>query len=102
VTLEDDFFFKPSKRARTATPEWVSRGASTKAKERIRARTEEYMRRMNIERDARREARDRAFMEDIIAEMPEVHIRPNGLFYSPNSALILKLTPPPEREARTR
>jgi hypothetical protein len=43
---------------------------------------------MNIERDARREARDRAFMEDIIAEMPEELTRPNGLFYSPNSALI--------------
>lgn len=36
------------------------------------------MRRIYTERDARREARDRAFMEDIIAEMPEEHVRPNG------------------------
>ncbi|KAF8502049.1 hypothetical protein F5888DRAFT_1918688 [Russula emetica] len=76
VTMEDDLTFKPSKRVRTTSPESVRRGASAKAKERIRARTE-YMRRMNTERDARREARDRAFMEDIIAELPEEHIRPN-------------------------
>ena len=36
------------------------------------------MRRMNTERDARREARDRAFMEDIIADIPEEHIWPNS------------------------
>lgn len=78
VTAEDDPIFKPSKRVRTGSPESLRRGASVKAKERIRARTEEYMRRMNTERDARREARDRAFMEDIIAEIPEEHIRSNG------------------------
>ena len=47
------------------------------------------MRRMYTERDARREARDRAFMEDIIAEMPEEHIWPNGVLNSPNIGLIL-------------
>lgn len=78
MTAEDDLTFKPSKRVRTGSPESVRRGASVKAKERIRARTEEYMRRMNTEREARREARDRAFMEDIIAEIPEEHTRPNG------------------------
>ena len=76
--MEDDLAFKPSKRVRTGSPESVHRGSSIKAKGRIRARTEEYMRRMNTERDARREAPDRAFMEDIIAEIPEEHIRPNG------------------------
>jgi hypothetical protein len=77
--MDDDFTFKPSKRVRTRSPESVRRGASVKTKERIRARTEEYMRhRMNTERDARREAGDRAFMEDIIAEIPEEHIRPDG------------------------
>lgn len=76
--MEDDFTFKPSKRVRTGSPESVRRGTSAKVKERIRARTEEYMRRINTERDARREARDRAFMNDIIAEMPEVPIWPNG------------------------
>ncbi len=63
---------------RTGSPVSVRRGASAKAKERIRARTEEYMRRMNSERDARCEARDRAVMEDIIAEMPDEYVRPNG------------------------
>jgi len=79
--MEDDLTFKPfkpSKRVRTTSPESVRRGVSAKAKERFRARTEEYMRRMNTERDARREARDRALMEDIIAEMPEEYIWPNG------------------------
>lgn len=76
--MEDDLTFKPSKRVRTGSPQSVRRGTSAKVKERIRARTEEYMRRINTERDARREARDRAFMNDIIAEMPEVPIRPNG------------------------
>lgn len=74
---------------RTSSPESVRRGTPAKAKERIRARTEEYMRRMYTERDARREARDRAFMEDIIAEMPEEHIWPNGVLNSPNIGLIL-------------
>jgi hypothetical protein len=78
ATSEHDLTFKPSKRARTRSPEWVRRGASAKVKERFRARTEEYMRRMNTEREARRDARDRAFMEDIIAEIPEEHIRLNG------------------------
>lgn len=36
------------------------------------------MRRMNTERDARREARDLVFTEHIIAEMPEEHFRLNG------------------------
>ena len=36
------------------------------------------MRRLHTERDARRDARDRTFMEDIIAEMPEEHIGPDG------------------------
>ena len=76
--MDDDLTFKPSKRVRTSSPESVRRGSSAKVKERIRARTEEYMHRMNTERDARREARDRAFMEDIIAEMPEEHMRSNG------------------------
>jgi hypothetical protein len=76
--MEDDLTFKPSKRVRTSSPESVPRRASAKAKERFRARTEEYMRRIYTERDARREARDRAFMKDIIAEMPEEHIWPNG------------------------
>jgi hypothetical protein len=53
--------------------------AFARTKERVRARTEEYMRRMNAEREARRDARERALMEDIIAEMPEEHIRPNGV-----------------------
>ena len=47
-------------------------------KERARARTEEFMRRMNAERDARRDARNQALMEDIIAEMPEEYTQPNG------------------------
>lgn len=47
-------------------------------KERVRVRTEEYMRRMNTEREARRDARNQAFMEDLIAEMPEEYIRPSG------------------------
>ena len=33
---------------------------------------------MNAEREARRDARERALMEDIIAEMPE-DIRSNGV-----------------------
>ena len=86
--MEDDFTFKPSKRVRTDSPESVRRGRSAKAKERVRARTEEYMRRRNTERDARREARDRTFMEDIIAEIPEEHIWPNGgLKTHPTAAL---------------
>ena len=36
------------------------------------------MRRVNAEREARRDARERALMEDIIAEMPE-DIRSNGV-----------------------
>jgi hypothetical protein len=76
--LEEDLIFKPSKRARTRTPESVRRKASARVKERFRARTEEYMRRMNTEREARREARDRALMEDIIAEIPEEDIRLHG------------------------
>jgi hypothetical protein len=75
----DDDLFKPSKRARTRSPESVRRRAFARTKDRVRARTEEYMRRMNTEREARRDARERAFMEDIIAEMPEEHNRPNGV-----------------------
>jgi len=74
VTLEDD---KPSKRARTHSPDSIRRKAA-RLKERARARTEEFMRRMNAERDARREARNQALMEDIIAEMPEEYNQPNG------------------------
>jgi hypothetical protein len=38
------------------------------------------MRRMNAERDARRDARNQSLMEDIIAEMPEEHTtQPNGM-----------------------
>jgi hypothetical protein len=33
---------------------------------------------MKSEREARREARDRVLMEDIIAEIPEEHARVNG------------------------
>ena len=36
------------------------------------------MRRMKTERDARRDARNQAIMEDIIAEMPEAHVQPSG------------------------
>jgi hypothetical protein len=36
------------------------------------------MRRMNAERDARRDARNQSLMEDIIAEMPEEYTQPNG------------------------
>jgi hypothetical protein len=41
-------------------------------------RTEDFMRRMNAERDARRDARNQSLMEDIIAEMPEEYTQPNG------------------------
>jgi hypothetical protein len=92
TTLGDGLFFKPSKRVRTGSPESVRRGASVKAKERIRARTEEYMRRMNTERDARREARDRAVMEDIIAEMPDEYIRSSGTLFSRRYSCV-ELTP---------
>jgi hypothetical protein len=96
--MEDDLTFKPSKRVRTASPESVRRGASAKAKERIRARTEEYMRRLNTERDARREARDRAFMEDIIAEMPEEHVWPNGELKLTQHRPYIELTNIPKRD----
>ena len=76
TTLED-LTLKPLKRARTRSPD-SARRRTFRVKERIRARTEEYMRRLHTERDARRDARDRAFMEDIIAEMPEEHIGPDG------------------------
>lgn len=77
VTPEDN---KPSKRARTGSPDAVRRKATAaKLKERVRARTEDFMRRMNAERDARRDARNQSLMEDIIAEMPEEHTtQPNG------------------------
>ncbi|KAI0305612.1 hypothetical protein B0F90DRAFT_1666464 [Multifurca ochricompacta] len=78
TTMEDDFRFKPSKRARTHSPDSVRRGVTSKLKERARVRTAEFTRRMNAERDARRDARDQALMEDIIAEMPEDYIRPYG------------------------
>lgn len=78
IMTEDESRFKPSKRARTRSPDSVRRGTATKVKERIRARTEEYMRRMNTERDARRDARNQALMEDIIAELPEEYIQPSG------------------------
>src|SRR6266404_1697498 len=70
VTLEDN---KPAKRARTLSPDSIRRKATARLKERVRVRirTDEFMRRMNAERDARRDARDQALMEDIIAEMPE-------------------------------
>ena len=44
----------------------------------MRARTDDFMRRMNAERDARRDARTQSLMEEIIAEMPEEHTQPNG------------------------
>src|SRR6266566_6022901 len=96
--MEDDLTFKPSKRVRTGSPESVRRGPSAKAKERVRARTEEYMRRMNTERDARREARDRAFMEDIIAELPEEHIWPNGGLKVTQQRPYIELTNAPKRD----
>jgi hypothetical protein len=74
TTLEDDLMFKPSKRARTRSPDSVRRPAAARVKERVRARTEEYIRRANTRRDAR----NQAFMEDIIAEMPEEYVRPGG------------------------
>jgi len=36
------------------------------------------MRRMTTERDTRRDARNHALMEDIIAEIPEDYIQPSG------------------------
>jgi hypothetical protein len=36
------------------------------------------MRRLKAERDARRDARNQALMEEIIAEMPEEYVRPSG------------------------
>jgi len=56
------------------------------------------MRRTNTERDARREARDRAFMEDIIAEMPEEHIWPNGGLKLTQQRLCIELTNAPKRD----
>ncbi|KAI9463658.1 hypothetical protein BJY52DRAFT_1202938 [Lactarius psammicola] len=76
VTLEGD---KPSKRPRTHSPDSIRRKAAARLKERARARTEEFMRRMNAFRDARRDARNQALMEDIIAEMPEEYSQPNGV-----------------------
>lgn len=75
ATSEDN---KPSKRARTHSPDSIRRKAAARLKERARTRTKEFMRRMNAERDARRDARNRALMEDIIAEMPEEYNQPNG------------------------
>ncbi|KAI9459090.1 hypothetical protein F5148DRAFT_1287215 [Russula earlei] len=75
--LDDDSRLTPFKRVRTRSPDSVRRGAAAKSKERVRTRTEEYMRRMNTERAARRDARDQALMEDIIAEMPEEYTRPS-------------------------
>lgn len=72
--LEGDPGFKPSKRARTRSPDSVRRPAAARVKERVRARTEEYMRRVKTRRDAR----NPAFMEDIIAEIPEEYVRPGG------------------------
>ncbi|KAH9040793.1 hypothetical protein EDB85DRAFT_2140451 [Lactarius pseudohatsudake] len=69
---------KSSKRARTHSPDSIRPKAATRLKERARTRTEEFMRRMNAERDARRDARNQALMEDIIAEMPEEYAQPNG------------------------
>jgi hypothetical protein len=78
TALEDGLGFKPSKRVRTHSPDSVRHKTAAKLKERARARTEEFMRRMNAEREARRDARDQALMEDIIAEVPEEHTWPNG------------------------
>jgi hypothetical protein len=78
TTLEDGLRFKPSKRPRTHSPDSVRHKTAAKLKERARARTEEFMRRMNAEREARRDARDQALMEDIIAEVPEEYIWLNG------------------------
>jgi hypothetical protein len=78
TTLEGNPRFKPSKRARTRSPDSVRRGAAAKVKERVRARTEEFMRRVKTEFDARRDARNQAIVEDIIAEMPEEYVRPSG------------------------
>jgi hypothetical protein len=77
TTLEGDVNFKPLKRARTRSPDSIRRGTAAKAKER-RARTEEYIRRVKTEFNARREARNQAIMEDIIAEMPEEYVRQSG------------------------
>ena len=78
TTLESELKFKPLKRARTRSPDSVRRGAAAKVKERVRARTEEFMRRVRTEFDARLDARNQAVMEDIIAEMPEEYVRPSG------------------------
>jgi hypothetical protein len=75
---EDDLGFKSSKRARTHSPDSIRRETAAKLKERARTRMEEFTRRMNAEREARRDARDQALMEDIIAEIPEEYIWPNG------------------------
>jgi hypothetical protein len=75
-TPEDDPTVKPLKWA--DTPASVRRRALASVEERFRALTEEYMRQMTTERAARRDARDRAFMKDIIAEIPENHTRLNG------------------------
>jgi hypothetical protein len=80
VTQEAD---KPSKRARTGSPDSMRRkAAAARLKERVRARTEQFMRRTNAERDARRDARTQSLMEEIIAEMPEEYTQP------PNGRLI--------------
>lgn len=78
TTLEGDLGFKASKRARTRSPDSIRRGAAAKVKERVRARTEEFMHRVKTEIDARRDARNQAIIEDIIAEMPEEYVRPRG------------------------
>ena len=54
------------------------KAVATRLKERARARTEEFMRRMTAERDTRRDARNQSLMEEIIAEMPEEYTQPNG------------------------
>lgn len=74
TTLEGDLKFKPSKRARTRSPDSIRRPAAARVKERVRARTEEYMLRVKTRRDAR----NQTFMEDIIAEIPEEYVRPGG------------------------
>ncbi|THH17869.1 hypothetical protein EW146_g3025 [Bondarzewia mesenterica] len=67
--------YKPSKRPRTKSPESDRREALEKRKERERKRAEEQARRS----DARKEQKQRAFMEDILADIPEVTSVENGI-----------------------
>ncbi|ETW80475.1 hypothetical protein HETIRDRAFT_434570 [Heterobasidion irregulare TC 32-1] len=59
--------FKPSKRARTQSPELNRREATERRKERERKKAENIARQSHL----RKEQRERAFMEDILADIPE-------------------------------